>query len=123
MPSTRLCTHLQALLELKQATHPELGPDIKTLKLTVETKVPDLLHVKITDAANKRWEVPEQLLAKSAEQIKGLRISTTCMSCSRHVSLACANSCTLRIQVMGRPQNALSRRGGFTFAARLSVRR
>ena len=60
----------QALLELKQAAHPELGPDIKTLRLSVEAKVPDLVHVKITDAANKRWEVPDQLLADSAEQIK-----------------------------------------------------
>ena len=62
---------MQAFLELKQATHQELGPDINTLRLSVETAVPDLLHVKITDAANKRWEVPEKLLAKSAEQIKG----------------------------------------------------
>ena len=114
--------HLQALLELKQATHPELGPDIKTLKLTVETKVPDLLHVKITDAANKRWEVPEQLLAKSAEQIKGLRICTTHIACSHLASPKCANFCPLCIQTMGSPQSALLG-GRLILSVYLSLRR
>ena len=68
---------LQAFLQLKQSTHPELGPDIETLRLEVETNVPDLLHVKITDAAKKRWEVPDKLLAESAEQIKGGRIASS----------------------------------------------
>ena len=69
---------LQALLELKQAAHPELGPDIKTLRLSVEIKIPDLVHVKITDAASKRWEVPDQLLANSAEQIGSEESCTIC---------------------------------------------
>ena len=68
---------LQAFLQLQQSTHPELGPDIETLRLEVETNVPDLLHVKITDAANKRWEVPDKLLAKTAEQIKGGRTASS----------------------------------------------
>ena len=61
---------MQAHLDIKQSTHPELGADIGRLKLEVETNIPDLLHVKITDVANKRWEVPENLLAKTAEQMK-----------------------------------------------------
>lgn len=68
---------LQAFLQLKQSTHPELGPDIETLRLEVETNVADLLHVKITDAAKKRWEVPDKLLAESAEQIKGGRTASS----------------------------------------------
>ena len=63
-------SYMQAHLDIKQSTHPELGADIGRLKLEVETNIPDLLHVKITDAANKRWEVPEKLLAKTAEQMK-----------------------------------------------------
>ena len=93
-----------------------------TLKLMVETKVPDLLHVKITDAANKRWEVPEQLLAKSAEQIKGARIPITCMSCSHHVSLHVLILCPFCIQKMGRSQRDLNW-WMCSFAASLSNRR
>ena len=62
---------MQAYLKLKQATQPELGLDSERLRLEVETSVPDLLHVKITDARRRRWEVPQSLLHTSAEHIKG----------------------------------------------------
>ena len=62
---------MQAHLNLKQTTHPELGIDSQRLRLEVETSVPDLLHVKITDTARKRWEVPQSLLHTSAEHING----------------------------------------------------
>ena len=62
---------MQAHLDLKQPTQPELGIDSERLRLEVETSVPDLLHVKITDARRRRWEVPHALLHTSAEHIKG----------------------------------------------------
>ena len=62
---------MQAYLDLNQPTQPELGTDSERLRLEVETSVPDLLHVKITDAARRRWEVPHSLLHTSAEHIKG----------------------------------------------------
>ena len=62
---------MQAYLNLKQSTQPELGIDSERLRLEVETGVPDLLHVKITDARQRRWEVPQSLLHTSAEHIKG----------------------------------------------------
>ena len=67
--STDVC--VQAHLNLRQARQPELGIDSERLRLEVETSVPDLLHVKITDARRRRWEVPQSLLHKSAEYIKG----------------------------------------------------
>ena len=63
---------LQAHLDLKQRVQPELGVDSERLRLEVETSVPDLLHVKITDARRRRWEVPQSLLHTSAEHIKGM---------------------------------------------------
>lgn len=69
---------MQAHLDLKQATHPELGADVQRLRLEVETNIPDLLHVKITDAGQKRYEVPESLLSKSAEQMKGKAMHLGC---------------------------------------------
>ena len=62
---------MQAHLNLKQATQPELGRDSEQLRLEVETSVPELLHVKITDVRQRRWEVPQSLLHTSAEHIKG----------------------------------------------------
>ena len=41
---------MQALLHLRKGVSPEFGPDISPLKLTVDESLPDVLHVKITDA-------------------------------------------------------------------------
>lgn len=62
---------MQALLHLTEAVSPEFGPDISPLRLAVDESLPDTLHVKITDAEGKRWQVPRSLLANSASDIAG----------------------------------------------------
>ena len=74
----------QARLSLKQAVSPELGPDVEHLTLTVDASLPDVLHVKLTDADGKRWQVPPSLLATSAGSAPGepaVLPSTLVMSC------------------------------------------
>ena len=73
----RFC--VQALLHLRTAVSPEFGPDISPLKFTVDESLPDVLHVKITDAEGKRWQVPRSLLADSASEIAGAPAAPTAM--------------------------------------------
>ncbi len=40
------------------------GPDLQTLSLQVVMESEDVIRVKITDADNKRWEVPESVVAR-----------------------------------------------------------
>lgn len=54
---------LTASLEQTQSTQQELGPDIPSLQLTVQYVATDILRVKVTDAKDRRWEVPEWLFA------------------------------------------------------------
>lgn len=68
---------VQALLHLRKAVSPEFGPDISPLKLTVDESLPDVLHVKITDAEGKRWQVPRSLLADTASEIAGAPAAPT----------------------------------------------
>ena len=62
---------MQALLHLRKGVSPEFGPDISPLKLKIDESLPDILHVKITDAEGKRWQVPRSLLADTASEIAG----------------------------------------------------
>ena len=53
-------------LRQSQSTQPELGSDVSDLRLRVERFSPGVLRVKITDAAQERWEVPHHLLGWGA---------------------------------------------------------
>eukprot|EP01018_Ginkgo_biloba_P027126 Gb_06380 [translate_table: standard] len=57
-------------LELIQGTD-TYGPDIPHLQLYVKHETKDRLRVHITDAENKRWEVPQDLLPR--EQVPALK--------------------------------------------------
>lgn len=52
---------LQAVLELGTSTQPELGPDVRELRLSAEPLSPSILRVRLTDAHKERWEVPQWL--------------------------------------------------------------
>ncbi|EIE26263.1 hypothetical protein COCSUDRAFT_64412 [Coccomyxa subellipsoidea C-169] len=60
---------VEALLELRKEASPELGVDLKYLKLEADTRIPDILRVRITDPHDKRWEVPRELLAQTPEEV------------------------------------------------------
>ena len=72
-----LCMWMQALLHLRKAVSPEFGPDVSPLRLSVDESLPDILHVKITDAEGKRWQVPRSLLADSASDMAGAPTAPT----------------------------------------------
>jgi hypothetical protein len=67
---TLLCL-IQALLELRVGVSPELGPDLQQLRLEVDSRIPDILRVRITDPNEQRWEVPRELLAQTPEEAAG----------------------------------------------------
>lgn len=56
---------------LKKNASLELGADLKQLRLEVDSRIPDILRVRITDPHEKRWEVPRELLAKTPEEVAG----------------------------------------------------
>lgn len=64
-------TCLQAIVELEKGAHPELGSDLSRLRLSVDSSIPDILHIKITDADKDRWEVPTDLLSGTPEELAG----------------------------------------------------
>ena len=70
---------MQALLHLRKGVSPEFGPDISPLRLTIDESLPDILHVKITDAEGKRWQVPRSLLAETASDIDGAPAAPTAL--------------------------------------------
>ena len=77
---------LQTALVLKKAVFPEMGPDVERLRLQVDASLPDILHVKLTDAEGKRWQVPHALLASSAARIPGEQCwDGQCSQILRHV--------------------------------------
>ena len=53
--------NLEATLELKESTLPQLGADIKRLKASVEEIAPGIVRLRLTDAEKQRWQVPENL--------------------------------------------------------------
>ena len=48
-------------LNLISATEPQYGEDIPKLRVSVTFETKDRVHVKITDAVNQRWEIPESI--------------------------------------------------------------
>ncbi|GAB4817380.1 hypothetical protein N2152v2_004426 [Parachlorella kessleri] len=54
---------LEGSLELTQSTQKELGPDIEMARVSLEQVSGSILRVKITDARQKRWEIPTWLFA------------------------------------------------------------
>ncbi|AQK81487.1 Glycosyl hydrolase family 31 protein [Zea mays] len=61
---------LSARLELAGAgaggQKPELGPDVQRLSLTASLETDSRLHVRITDADHRRWEVPQSVIPREA---------------------------------------------------------
>ena len=57
---------VQATLVSSISTQPELGPDVRELELTVNTSVPDILRLRLTDPQHSRWEVPAYLYPQLA---------------------------------------------------------
>lgn len=62
---------MQAFVDLKKGASPELGSDLSRLKVSVDTSIPDILHIKITDAEKERWEVPVDLLPRGTADLTG----------------------------------------------------
>jgi alpha-glucosidase (family GH31 glycosyl hydrolase) len=58
-------TGLKGTLKLIGNGNPAYGPDIKELSLEVVYESEDIIRVKITDANNARWEVPESVVKRS----------------------------------------------------------
>lgn len=58
---------LSARLELTGAGQKaELGPDVRRLSLTASLETDSRLHVRITDADHRRWEVPQSVIPREA---------------------------------------------------------
>ena len=58
-------------LESREATSPELGPDLKSLKVSADWKLgSDILHVRIADQEGKRYVIPKHLLAPSGSVLQ-----------------------------------------------------
>lgn len=58
---------MSARLELAGGgQRPELGPDVQRLSLTASLETNSRLHVRITDAARPRWEVPQDIIPRQA---------------------------------------------------------
>lgn len=58
---------LSARLELTGAgQRAELGPDVRRLSLTASLETDSRLHVRITDADHRRWEVPQSVIPREA---------------------------------------------------------
>ncbi|XP_010671592.2 alpha-glucosidase [Beta vulgaris subsp. vulgaris] len=55
---------LNARLKVVKST-PVYGPDIKFLSLTASFESDEILRVRITDANDQRWELPEQVISQS----------------------------------------------------------
>ncbi|XAR56139.1 Alpha-glucosidase [Bertholletia excelsa] len=58
---------LTALLQLLRNSS-VFGPDIQRLRLTASLETSSRLRVKVTDADQQRWEIPDQILTRHADQ-------------------------------------------------------
>eukprot|EP01023_Acetabularia_acetabulum_P042888 TRINITY_DN4274_c1_g1_i1.p1 TRINITY_DN4274_c1_g1~~TRINITY_DN4274_c1_g1_i1.p1 ORF type:complete len:981 (+),score=174.94 TRINITY_DN4274_c1_g1_i1:29-2944(+) len=50
---------MEGLLKIINGQFPNLGKDVDTLKVLVEMESTDRLHIRLVDAENSRWEIPQ----------------------------------------------------------------
>ncbi|ORY06191.1 hypothetical protein K493DRAFT_252149 [Basidiobolus meristosporus CBS 931.73] len=68
-------TSLEAKLSLLHSVLPQFGEDIDPLKFQVTYETPTRIHVKITDLAEKRWQIPNDIVPLNntpSSDVKGL---------------------------------------------------